>query len=1666
MNNTPPSRTLAIRLSTLILGLVLGSGTGQVVADDTEIFFPEQVIQDDDTVVRPNLLFLMDTSGSMAETDGLGVTRLQRMKDALTQVINSLGANINVGLGRLSGSEGGAILFPTADLEAAASDIDTSLRETVSLSNSPASTGGEAYQNGTSVALGPSANNQALLLGSNTSGTLNAVYVINHVYNEAEQYSTNSNKVDTDDGSGSRVSDDIELYRGANGLNDSPPNNDRPRYVGLRFEGVALPTDAAVTSAKIIFTCDATNQTGDPSAAITISGENVDNSLAFENSGNNVWGRSATTSVSWTPSANAAGRCSTTNSAIETSNLKTIVDAIRGRSGWVNGNAMTFLLDLPTINTANQRRTVRAFQGGNSNVAPRLQITYTTSQSATQQFGLRFENVMIPRGVTLSSARVQFRGLPGINPLRTQNGSALAVQIGVTSSSAAFTTAANAVSGAATGSTVTWNVPTMDAGVDTIDTPSLTTLIGARTSQTDWCGGHALNLTFKVTGTPAGLRAFSTGVIAGNGPVLSFSYSDGDPALDNSCTTRATTRQVTSSENDANQRVSNGSLSVNANPMVLGMDGNNAQIVGMRFDSLQVPAGSRILSAYVEFTAAASDPSGNPAPPSPQLRITGQSTASAAPFQSGLYDISNRRTNFGTTATVNWTPDTWTSGLPYRTPDISSVVQEIVNRGDWANGNALALLIDAPNTTASNSKRRARSYDTGASSAPRLIITAEMPTARLKVRDYLNKLIAEFPANGNTPVPELLYEAAQYWRGGPAHFGKTRGDGNVTPDSDGYSPAAAHRISGRATFAAPPDYAVPASLVIDTPAGCTADNLGASACANEKITSNSNYQSPFTDLACSTNAQILLSDGQPNNTDASSVTLIRNNLLNNATCAVGGDGACASDIAAMLHNNDQSSLLDGTQTVTTYTVGLADLSSAAFLRSVATAGGGSFFAANSTDELVNAFSSIVQRILDIPTTFVAPTVSVNSFNRLTDRNEIYFALFRPKLETRWEGNFKRYKIGAGTDGKGTILDATNAVAVDPGTGFFRDTAQSVWSTAADGNNVGEGGILDKFPTTRTVYTNTGTASDLNAGPKAAPTAVTLTATENALTPTNTAVTKALLGDSTMPDGDRTNIINYTRGIDALDNDRDNSTTDQRYAFGDPLHSEPALVTYGGTEAAPDSTAFVGTNEGGLHAINAQTGVELWSFVPQELLPNLRTYAYNTGNYKNRPYGVDGPITPLFRDTAGKHYSFYASGRSVLLYFGLRMGGRQYYAMDVTDRAVPKLKWVIRGGGTGAYRELGESWGRAVPARITVGGVVRSVIVLSGGYDRNQDNDAAPTADSMGRAVFIVDADTGERIWWGGKNPGGADAPNTSIATMDYSIPGTPAVVDLDGDGLADRIYVADTGAQIFRIDLDQANSGAANLATATRIATLGGTTLATGRRFYQSPDVVITRAPGSSTRYLSIAIGSGYRGHPLQTQTEERFYVLRDPDVNKGATSFTTRLATTPLTNANLVDVTTNAIGGADSTKDAPTAKVELGNADGFYVRMQETGGGQVGEKVLSDAQTFDGKVLFTTFTPAARSTGQNCRASSGLSRFYLFSIIDGQPVQNLDEVGSPTELTQTDRYTELAQGGLAPTPVILFPDLTTTTGNLPNTALVCSGTECLELFNLGTQKTYWIKRQ
>ena len=136
------------------------------------------------------------------------------------------------------------------------------------------------------------------------------------------------------------------------------------------------------------------------------------------------------------------------------------------------------------------------------------------------------------------------------------------------------------------------------------------------------------------------------------------------------------------------------------------------------------------------------------------------------------------------------------------------------------------------------------------------------------------------------------------------------------------------------------------------------------------------------------------------------------------------------------------------------------------------------------------------------------------------------------------------------------------------------------------------------------------------------------------------------------------------------------------AMGDSLHGQPAYVFYGNASSPTDTSLangylYVTDNDGFLHCIDASTGVEQWSFVPQEFLPTL----YDL--YKNAPYAgppkhytIDGSVQVLKYDVNGDGVIESAQGDRVIIYFGDGRGGSSYHALDVTNPQSPSFMWSI------------------------------------------------------------------------------------------------------------------------------------------------------------------------------------------------------------------------------------------------------------------------------------------------------------------------------------------------------------------------------------------------------
>ncbi len=817
-------------------------------------------------------------------------------------------------------------------------------------------------------------------------------------------------------------------------------------------------------------------------------------------------------------------------------------------------------------------------------------------------------------------------------------------------------------------------------------------------------------------------------------------------------------------------------------------------------------------------------------------------------------------------------------------------------------------------------------------------------------------------AQGGTPLEESMYEAARYYRGDEWYFGK----------------------DGR------PNNSVATSLAAD----------------------GKTYISPIT-ATCQKNHIILLTDGEPtNDTGANSliqswITTAGLSLPDGLSSSCSGNGACLDELAYFLQNTDQARNQIGDQGITTYTIGGFGVGGVDLLKRTANWGGGAYYPADDTKGLAKALDSIFLDILSTNTTFTAPAVSVNAFNASEHRDELYYALFRPDENVFWPGNLKKYKLTA--DGMVVGKDLSTP-AISGTTGFFNEGVYDFWNSTnvADGDNIALGGFANLLnAASRNVKTEDNT---------------------NQLQPLANVATKVLYNMTAETDETFNKVVQWTLGYDVDDEDGDPSTN-TRYAVSDPLHSEPLIITYGGTDTSPDASLFFGTNEGFLHVLNANTGEEQFAFIPSELLKNQQTFYENNTAASERPYGMDGFVSTWINDKNENNVIYNSSGaletgEHVYVYVGMRRGGSNYYALDVTDRTNPKLKFVIKGG-QGNFTKLGQTWSKAIVTKAKLPGDTkeRVVLIFSGGYDTNQDSNNTRADDTIGNAIYMVDATTGERLWWA-SNTGA----NLTIANMKNSIPASPTPVDINADGLVDYLFAADTGGRIFRIDFDNNASTIGNFAKGDMIADLSGTERSNNRRFYNQPSVSLVKDKQLGD-YLSIAIGSGHRAHPIfTTEVKNRMYVIKDRSPYKAPTTYVTvtEAAETEtgssLEPTDAVDKTKvyNATSLMTGGTAALTSKMKrlMTEGGGFYVTFSTTG-----EKVLSRATTFSGAVLFTTFSPSGTTTSE-CGPDTGQSRIYAIDQKWGIPVLDLDNDG---EVDIDDASTTLAHAGIAPRPVVIY---------------------------------------
>ncbi len=777
------------------------------------------------------------------------------------------------------------------------------------------------------------------------------------------------------------------------------------------------------------------------------------------------------------------------------------------------------------------------------------------------------------------------------------------------------------------------------------------------------------------------------------------------------------------------------------------------------------------------------------------------------------------------------------------------------------------------------------------------------------------------------------------------------------------------------------------------------------------------YISPIT-KTCSNNAIVLLSDGQPSlNTTASLVTSLIKKKANNCENDMDSSGnlfagRCGANLTNFLAKGDNSKL-KGKQVVKTHTIGLAlsnDVGGVAakeYLEDIAEKGDGEYVSATSSTGLVAALSSTI-KLVSKARSFSSPTYTPDLSSLLSHSNDVYLPVFDRGTGPNWSGNLKKFKI---KDGK--LYDKNNN-EITNSDGSLKDYANDYWATTLSDNAVKSGGVANMLdPATRTLKTDNGGTALISIDD----------------------VTAAQLGaaDAT----ERSRLISFIKG--------EKSDGSARHHMGDIIHSKPVHLAYGKTAA--EKVIFVGTNEGFLHAINDSDGSEIFAYMPTELLINIKSQYENDADQKHL-YGVDGKIT-LWHDDLD-HNRIVNNGEKAILYFGLRRGGKAYYAIDVSNRTSPQLLWKINTSKTG-FSDLGYSWSQPVRAMMKFGSNIKAkpVLVFGGGYI--DDAKDSTETDGAGRAaeVYIVDAENGNLIWKTSYSKLAITPSTSKVAAVKYAVPARIRVLDIDNNGSLDRLYFGDTGGNVWRVDFQEAYKAITD-ARVMHFANLGTVSSpATSRRmFFVEPDVALFKHGGQYV--YSVAIGSGERPKPLDFTGDDHFFTMFDTEPLK-TFEYTDASTDIPdvIVKSNLVNTTVS-----------PTTNALTSPHKGWFIDLVKI----KGEKVLSRALTYNNMVMFTTLG-ATTVTITDCGIQSdNFSRLYAVDLMTGGAVLDLDDSGSTNQSTSnagtsvgtgiSDTSKQMTSGEIIETPIIRRDELKTKVGG------VCSKGDCVRKESVCTKTT------
>jgi type IV pilus assembly protein PilY1 len=700
------------------------------------------------------------------------------------------------------------------------------------------------------------------------------------------------------------------------------------------------------------------------------------------------------------------------------------------------------------------------------------------------------------------------------------------------------------------------------------------------------------------------------------------------------------------------------------------------------------------------------------------------------------------------------------------------------------------------------------------------------------------------------------------------------------------------------------------------------------------------------------------------------------NVVTNVIGDYDGDGADSNhkymdDVAKYLYENDMRSDIEGMQNLVTYVVGFFINDS--LLSNAAAKGGGLYFTASSAEALTTALQKAITDILDRMSAGTAVSTITS-----TSSSDGY--ILRAKfLPLSWQGFLEAYTQPY-YEGKIPLWEAGQVLAdrID-------------LNTAAD----------------REIFTYIGMES----------------VKKQDFDSTNSTLVNWLnIEWSEFDDSEVQDIIDFLRGDDS--NDGGKYRDRKGWFLGDIIYSAPSAVgaprsfflendfqTFKNNNLNRPTMIYQGANDGMLHAFNAADGSEEWAFIPE----NIRPYLKNLTLQACHKYYVD--LTPTARDIYDVTWKTGAddwTGWKTVLLGGNRLGGYEYFALDITDPAADSVSvlWdriVFPGRRSSTIPFVGKV--KALEGK--TGEVDKWLAVTTSGYDESD------LRTGMIAAVNFTDGSK-EIIWKEGNSEFSQLATQIKSGSNPYYSLTSPVAVDSDDDGYLDLIYAGDTEGALWKFYYDYNDT----LWKKVKLFATGGQPI-TGRPTLVFDDQDNLRVFFGTGKYLVGVDKDNSSRNAYYCLVEKKFIKTNPNDDNDG---HYTIAPVSPLEPSDLADMTaiktegelSNYLSGlSDSDRDAFNDRYDTG----WYFQLDDPGT-DPGERVIEESTVVSGVSFFTSFTP-----NEDICGFGGAARVYAVDYKTGL----IATAASNTTLSAdgggdiTERYKELGPG--LPSKVVYHRD-------------------------------------